>query len=929
MIGAPMPNFLSLSCSLFRDLDMIEDDENDNCLKISPTSFDLKTPELFIGGDDSDIESIADSSLKDEDQWSCPWFSREEHQKMEESSEFITWVTHLQSNARRTLSKKDLSKTLQNLSDCSIDFATQLQAQCRGYSGRLRQKELKKKYKSYLNEAIQVQDCLKTKFVNANNRLSNDMVPSPSAVKSFVHLLDENDLDFDREMELESLRQNVMECLRENSEFETHVTTLDTRISLLLKNNKKSRRFDYQTKYLKKKEKEQKWADVENTKPDFFSLTGSDRESKRKLDQFQNLVYVLQTEPQYAARLLSMNKRRKLGDRANPVYVESAVTSIFKDIKSQREEFLLLKLLKRCIMEEISHIDSPREFINGDFPFVELESETTNIKKERRFFKELFGEIIQKTIETKLMAIAEVFFQKISSTSLVVPYSIRMVAKELKKGLEKKFPNEPKEDILKIVGCFIYRNYLKPGLNFPEKHGLKEVYISPRHRIDIQEVSNMLQQIATGINSLGNERQGPASYQPFNSASKIYFSWVSNLIHVKEPEAYYNVNILNDEVFHTRPMVYLSPKELFHLQLVLHSNIDTIEPDGASALSTVIHDMGKPTYEAKADISKLRVRLLLSRPCNNSSADSEAQHRQLQIDAKRLVVYVLKVQSGPSLVSIFQQPITMQHEAAWNQLKQKEFTKPEQDCSQVTEKRRYLNLGRSNRIVDLQKLNFFQLKELTHRLVNDLKDEDSEPCDSHYQKVLTDIARDIIEKNTRRIEREQEIERTKQTLNQLKEKREFLTAQIDNFECYLNSCIQGMAETHEKNRPKFSVPFTKQYFHMRKLRKLNMVPKFGSYKYTVKKLFDRQVLSGITHVLEKSYDSTNIVLSMDQANTITVQANYKHWPNPFVKAAIKYDDLLQAQFEGIKTMSILDGMVNINVSTFILLLNKKYVLFFF
>ncbi|KAG1459607.1 hypothetical protein G6F56_006128 [Rhizopus delemar] len=136
--------------------------------------------------------------------------------------------------------------------------------------------------------------------------------------------------------------------------------------------------------------------------------------------------------------------------------------------------------------------------------------------------------------------------------------------------------------------------------------------------------------------------------------------------------------------------------------------------------------------------------------------------------------------------------------------------------------------------------------------------------------------------------------------------------------------MQAMAQKCGKKKSKFVLPFTRQYFHMRGLERLGLVPKFGSYKYTAKQLLDRHILLEVMEISKKHYDRIPIILSMDQADIITIEASYEHWPMSSMQMDIRYEELLRTQFEGAQTMTVLNGMAKVNVNLLIYLVNKKF-----
>jgi Ras GTPase-activating-like protein IQGAP2/3 len=162
----------------------------------------------------------------------------------------------------------------------------------------------------------------------------------------------------------------------------------------------------------------------------------------------------------------------------------------------------------------------------------------------------------------------------------------------------------------------------------------------------------------------------------------------------------------------------------------------------------------------------------------------------------------------------------------------------------------------------------------------------------------------------------------RQTLEHLNDKKKYLLEQGNQYEDYLASCMNAMA-TKKGKKAKFVFPFTRQYFHIKGLQKQGAVPTFGSYKYTAKQLHERGILLELVGISKKHYDSIPIILSMDQAGVITIEGSYSGWSLSSVQVDIRYEELLQTQFEGVQSTSVLDGMAKANVNLLIYLINKK------
>lgn len=60
--------------------------------------------------------------------------------------------------------------------------------------------------------------------------------PPMAVVRKFVHLLDQSDQDFQEELEVMKLREEVVTLLRSNQQLENDLNLMDIKIGLLVKN---------------------------------------------------------------------------------------------------------------------------------------------------------------------------------------------------------------------------------------------------------------------------------------------------------------------------------------------------------------------------------------------------------------------------------------------------------------------------------------------------------------------------------------------------------------------------------------------------------------------------------------------------------------------------------------------------------------------
>jgi len=130
----------------------------------------------------------------------------------------------------------------------------------------------------------------------------------------------------------------VVKHIRENITREAELNELDIKIALLVKNQISLEEVVHLTsKRIREKEGEENHGNS-------FSLKALDKESRARLELYQNLFYLLQTQPIYLAKtMFSINK--KSGSAFNKT-MEGVVLALYGYAQNTREEYLLLNFIK-------------------------------------------------------------------------------------------------------------------------------------------------------------------------------------------------------------------------------------------------------------------------------------------------------------------------------------------------------------------------------------------------------------------------------------------------------------------------------------------------------------------------------------------------------------------------------------------------------
>lgn len=170
--------------------------------------------------------------------------------------------------------------------------------------------------------------------------------PPISTLKTFLHLLNDSDFDFEEELELENLRQRVVRLIRENTQSDAQLNELDIKIALLVQNHITLDEVLKTTSSLTKKKQQRRMSMPISATSNPFTLKSLDRESRDRLVLYQQLFYLLQTQPAYFSKLFFMMSKTGLFSDRIKKQIEGVVLTLFGYAQNSREEYLLLKLFK-------------------------------------------------------------------------------------------------------------------------------------------------------------------------------------------------------------------------------------------------------------------------------------------------------------------------------------------------------------------------------------------------------------------------------------------------------------------------------------------------------------------------------------------------------------------------------------------------------
>ena len=119
------------------------------------------------------------------------------------------------------------------------------------------------------------------------------------------------------------------------------------------------------------------------------------KSARRRLELYEGLFYILQTQPEYLARYFARIKDTTLSEPDIKKF-ENLVMTLFSYAQKRREEYFLLRLLARAVQEEMKSLKTPAEFAKGSYMWSRVLTGYVRGTKERKFLRDIFAPVIRQ-----------------------------------------------------------------------------------------------------------------------------------------------------------------------------------------------------------------------------------------------------------------------------------------------------------------------------------------------------------------------------------------------------------------------------------------------------------------------------------------------------------------------------------------------------
>uniref|UniRef100_A0A8V1AJN1 IQ motif containing GTPase activating protein 3 n=1 Tax=Gallus gallus TaxID=9031 RepID=A0A8V1AJN1_CHICK len=806
-----------------------------------------------------------------------------------------------------------------------------------------------------IGAVVKIQAFVRANKARGDYRMLGD--PPLGAVRRFIHVLEQNQSDFVEEAEVLRLREEVAKRIRASQQLEGDLSLMDIQIGLLVRNPRHE--VVSQCRKLTRKNREQlsELMCLDKQK----GLKSLSKEKRQKLEAYQHLFYLLQTQPTYLARLLFQVPQNK-----STAFLQPVVFTLYSYASHPREGYLLLQLFKAALQEEIRcRVERIHDVLTGNAAVIRMVVGFYRSARGRSALRHILGRPVREVLRDAtlsirtdpvdiykawvnqaesqsgqrsglpyevspeqalchpevrrrldasvraLLAVTEKFVSAITSSVDQIPYGMRYVAKTLRASLAEKFPEASEEELDKVVGNLLYYRFMNPAVVAPDGFDVVDVSagaaLRPEQRRSLGSIAKVLQHAAARKAFEGENGHLCGANRYLEETHCKFRRFIAAACRVPEPKERFNVDEYSEMVAVAKPVIYITAGELIATHRLLLEHRDSIAPDPGDPLHELLEDLGElPTLQALVGTYGA----LPSQPSCSSRPPpphpalppiGEGAERALPPSVapstKQMLVDVIQCQPGGSLAEILRTPASELEEASHHHLMRRRALWDSQTPTK---------LNRHRSLVANSQLSVEEKKQRIVRNLRRLEVLGLVDAAQHYQGLINELAKDIRNQRRYRQHRREELLKLRQTLRALDAKTLFYEEQIDYYNQYIRSCLHGLAVLRG--------PFS--------FRANGKGKKLQPLRYTAARLLEMGVLLEIQDLPASQFRNVIFdIVPCREPGRFQVKAQFMGID--MERFQLHYQDLLQLQYEGVAVMKMF-GKAKVNVNLLLFLLNKKF-----
>lgn len=854
-----------------------------------------------------------------------------------------------------------------------------IQANTRGLLARRKYQDRLKYFRDHLPQIVRIQAAWKGLLARRQYKnLTKVGDPPVATVRRFLHLLDQSDADLAEELAVQQLKEKVIVEIKHNVQLDQDLNQMDIKIGLLIKNRIALEDVVRQAKILKRQQRNGSQPTLQQASS---GITALNKESRHKLQSYEHLFYLLQTQPIYLARLIFVDVPLDLWSATKAQsFLQRVTETVYNYASNDREQYLLFKLFRTALFYEVDEkITSIRDFIAGNPTVVKLvmahhrgsHSDSTHLKATLGPFARKMIEhdeidlntnpievykawLMKQEAETgqksalpydvtrevalehapvrgmvdsvtkDAIAICNELLDNVINSLKLLPFGLRSICHDLSIALRKRFPTEPDDDILKCVGNILYYRYMNPAVIAPDAFDVIQLQphdtITPVTRGNLGHVAKLMQMAASG-QLLGD---GSSPLDLFLREAWVKFrAFFVEAINVESLEDHFHVDEYSEVVLKSRPAIVISYHDMYYVHKMIAGQMQQLAPTDADPLRVVIADLGplgEPVVELGEDDSPqfLENKAEMSLTLVNKFEVPE------QEDSSVKALFIRTKRLLVDLIRFKQGPNLPEIlRAAPNREEEEAYAQFVLRRKKEYEKakRRAEEDSEKQQPTPLQTFGTLaELQTAAKSNVDQLAAQGLAKVENSYQDLLNAIAQDIRNQRMYRKQRREELARLNRTLGGLRAKQALSQQTIGEYENYVGECMKHMGKSRSRNKGGMFKLFRSSK-PAAKDDSADTWEEGKSVKYSAARLKEKGVIVSVEGASDTQLRHVTIEITSAEKGVFEVSASAMFSSS---KEEVLLQDLLQQQYQNIPTIRLFDNAVVVNVNLLLFLINKKF-----
>ncbi|KAL1921741.1 uncharacterized protein VTP21DRAFT_10383 [Calcarisporiella thermophila] len=754
---------------------------------------------------------------------------------------------------------------------------------------------------------------------------TGDRSSSRYSFNALYSMVAEQDVEVEDELSkaqkrLRDLKTKISSQSKKNFILERDVRYLDSRIALLIQNRMALEDENAMTEHMD---------DTESVDEEFHP-------GSRKLQQYSNLFFLLQTEPRHIAALCQLVSLSEID-----TLLQTVMFSLFGSQYDSREEHLLLTMFQAVLAAQFETATNFGSLLRANTPISRMMTTYTRRGPGQSYLKAVLSGPIEKLVAQKdlnleinplkvyeevlkqveeevgtlppdmprgvpaevaaenqqvqkliaprvklLMELANQFLDDILNSTDQVPYGIRWICKQIRSLTKRKYPQANDYAICSLIGGFFFLRFVNPAVVTPQAYMLIDGMPSKHPMRTLTLIAKMLQNLAN--KPTYSKEAYMFSLNGFVEDNKTRINrFLNELCEVSD---FYESLEMDQYIALSRKdlTINITLNEMANTHQLLTQHKDALAPTEKHHLRILLNEMGPPLPQMSKARNKAIELPLFSRwetPIQDLTTALMSENNITQNDILYMETKALFVQLVRSMPQLQNRSTSLDLQVV---------AEMAATCKDPMLVRKGIK-GKE------------MLRELEELGIVDAHDG--------YRLLVEEIQQELTHLGSLREKVDEEFRSLESVYTTICEHNTYLRSQLESYKAYLqNARLQASGDKNSAGLGVVTVG--KKQKPVRQKTQL-----VGPFKFAHQQLEKDGIIveSGIP---ENRQSNVYFSFISPQPGAFVISLHYKNRERPILELDLKLDDLLEKQQDNVQILDL--EYVQLNVNKLLHLLNKTF-----